>query len=116
MSRKPTVPEVLPMVRQYYAQGHGAGGCLHIVLDDGNVRDDDVRWCLIDPRELSGPFIGEVDRDAAWLAHVLLRMSRTQRAKLYADRGKDEADPDWNYSVADACEALLDDCDKERVA
>lgn len=108
--RKPTVPEVLPIVRHYYAQGHGAGGCLHIVLDDGNVRDDDVRFCLDWAVEHGDADGWKPDVDGAWLCHVLLRMSRTQRTKLYREKGRD-IDADWNYSVADACEELLEECE-----
>lgn len=75
---KPTVPEVLPLVRAYYAKpGNGAGGNLHIVLDDYNVRDDDVQFCL----DLAEQFN---DEDGAALAKLLLKMSKTQRAKLAA--------------------------------
>lgn len=74
---KPTVPEVLPLVRAYYAKdGNGAGGSLHIVLDDGNVEDSHVRFCLEFARE-------EGDEDGVRLAETLLQMSQTQRLKLY---------------------------------
>lgn len=73
---KPTVPEVLPLVRAYYAKpGNGAGGALHVVLDDYNVGDDNVQFCLDDARALG-------DDDGVALAKVLLRMSKTQRLKL----------------------------------
>lgn len=73
---KPTVPEVLPVARAYYAiPGNGAGGCLHIVLEDGNISDADVRFCA-DLAETKGDLIGHS------LAVLLGRMSRTQRSKL----------------------------------
>lgn len=108
--RKPTVHEVLPIVEQYYAQGHSAGGCLHIVLDDGNVRDDDVRFCLDRSFEHVGGDGFKPDRDGAWLCHVLLRMSKTQRTRLYFEHGPIAAD--WGYSVTDACERLLEGCER----
>jgi hypothetical protein len=74
---KPTVPEALPLVRELYAQpGGGAGCCLHVVLDDGNVHDDNVRFCINEAVDLGHPRCEE-------LARLLLRMSRTQRLKLY---------------------------------
>lgn len=80
---RPTVPEVLPIMRAYAAKpGNGAGGALHCVLDDGNVRNQDVEWCRAHAEE-SG------DTDGVALADLLLKMTRTQRAKLagmfYAD-------------------------------
>lgn len=77
-SDKPTVPEVLPQVVEYYRlPGNGAGGSLHIVLDEGNVSDDNVRFCIGWARDHG-------DDAGVQLAEVLLRMSRTQRRKLYA--------------------------------
>ncbi len=76
VAKKPTVPEVLPLVRDYYARpGNGVGGSLHIVLDDGNVSDDNVRFC-IEWAHKQGDIAG------AELGEILLRMSRTQRRKL----------------------------------
>ena len=74
MTDKPTVSEVLPAVRELYAR-HPAGCCLHIVLDDGNVDDDSVRFCV-------GYAVGEGHTECEWLARILLRMSKTQRLRL----------------------------------
>lgn len=75
-ARKPTVPEVPPLVVAYYAKsGHGAGGNLHIVLDDENVDDGQVQFCLDLARRVG-------DADGVQLAELLLRMSKTQRLKL----------------------------------
>lgn len=72
---RPTVPEVLPIARAYYAK-NPAGGSLHIVLDDGNVGDDSVEFCEKVATE-------EGDADGVELARLLRRMSKTQRHKLY---------------------------------
>lgn len=79
---KPTVPEVLPLVRDLYGTEHGgAGGCLHIVLDDGNVEDHSVAFCV--------DYAMENDcNQCESLARLLMRMSRTQRLKLVDDPGK----------------------------
>lgn len=79
---KPTIPEVLPLVQAYYAKpGNIVGGSLHIVLDDCNVDDSHVRYCIDDAREKG-------DDDGVRLGELLLRMSKTQRSKLYAHRDK----------------------------
>lgn len=73
---KPTVPEVIPIIRAYAAlSGNSVGGSLHIVLDDGNVLDSDVQWCIDRARE-------KADAAGVELGEILLRMSRTQRKKL----------------------------------
>ena len=72
--RKPTIPEVLPLVQALYRR-HAAGCCLHIVLDDGNVKDDSVRFCQKTAAERHHP-------RCLSLADILLAMSKTQRLKL----------------------------------
>ena len=73
---KPTIPDVLPSVLEYYAMpGNSAGGTLHIVLDDGNIDDGSVRFCLDRATE-------EGDAKGVELAGLLLRMSKTQRRKI----------------------------------
>lgn len=71
---KPTIPEVLPAVRELYAR-HGAGCCLHIVLDDGNIHDSNIEFCIKYAIEEGHP-------ECEALARRLLLMSRTQRLKL----------------------------------
>lgn len=76
---KPECPEVLPLVRGYYAQfGNGAGGSLHVVLDDQNVDD-----CFVDGAIGRALSVGDIDGMA--LAAVLRTMSKTQRLKLATD-------------------------------
>lgn len=76
MAAKPTVPEVLPLVWAYYAkEGNGTGGSLHIVLEDENIEDHHVRFCLQWARDHNDP-------DGIALAELLLRMSHTQRKEL----------------------------------
>lgn len=73
---KPTIPDVLPMVRAYYASpGNELGGSLHIVLEDSNIADRHVEFCAQYARE-HGDSAGLV------LALTLLRMSKTQRRRL----------------------------------
>jgi hypothetical protein len=77
---RPTVPEVLALVRAYYAlPGNAAGGNCHLVLDDGNVEDGNIRFCL-EACEAEG------DAPGARLMGLMLRMTRTQRNKVRAMR------------------------------
>lgn len=74
---KPTIPEVMPIVRAYLAKPeNGVGGNLHIVLDDGNVHDDHVKFCIDQSIERG-------DKDGEYLGRILLSMSFTQRTKIY---------------------------------
>lgn len=74
--QKLTVPEILPMVWALYAS-HSAGCCLHIVLDEGNIDDGSVQFCI--------DHAAEQGHDACKkLAELLLKMSKTQRRKLGA--------------------------------
>lgn len=73
---RPTVPEVIPLIRAYIAKpGNNVGGCLHAVLDDNNIRDSDILWC----REYA---LEEGDEDGVKLADLLLAMTKTQRNKI----------------------------------
>lgn len=51
------------------------GGHLHIVLDDGNIEDGHVQFCLDEARR-------DACETCIRLAELLLEMSLTQRAKL----------------------------------
>lgn len=71
-----SIPDVIEAFRAYRAlPGNGAWGTLHIVLDDGNVSDDYVKFC-IDTAGRRG------DAEGERLARVLLLLSKTQRAKM----------------------------------
>ena len=74
---KPTVPEVLPIVQALYRR-HSAGCCWHIVLDDGNVGNDSVAWCVnyIETESTCR------QPECRQLCDLLPKMSRTQRIKL----------------------------------
>ncbi len=73
---KPTVPEVLPLVHDLYRSDHGTvGGCLHSVLDDGNIEDGAIQYCLKEAE-------AEDCKPCTTIARLLMRMSRTQRTKI----------------------------------
>lgn len=75
---KPAIPDVIDRFHAYYrahCQPYGSWHNLHVVLDDRNVAEHHVRFC----RERA---LNEGDTEGAELADILLRMSKTQRAKL----------------------------------
>ena len=44
---KPQMDELLSYCKRLYKlPGCGAGGCLHILLDDDNYSDSDLKWCM----------------------------------------------------------------------
>lgn len=71
---KLTLPMVVPLARAYY-ENHRTGGILHIVLDDGNLEDGHMRWCLERAR-LKG------DIEAGFLAMLVMALSPSQRRRL----------------------------------
>lgn len=71
---KLTIPEVVERFAGYIRK-HPAWSCLHIVLDDGNIGNDSIEFCI-------GCAEREGDTEAVELGQLLLRMSKTQRLKL----------------------------------
>ena len=70
---KPNLPEIKPLVEAYYQlDGNGAGGELHVVLDDGNWEK-----CFI--REI---YDRAKQDETKWLAAVLLMLSNSQLRKV----------------------------------
>lgn len=80
-SDKPSItPELVTHIMAYYQRPDcGVGGALHIVLEDGNVDNADVDFCIQYARE-------QGDAEGERLALILRQMSRTQRTKLYRTR------------------------------
>lgn len=74
-STKPSIPDVVERFAHYFEDDNGVWGSLHIVLDDGNVENHSVEYC-IDYAEEKG------DQEGAELGRILLQLSRTQRLKL----------------------------------
>lgn len=76
---KPTVPEVLPLLRDYLKKPrNNCGGSLHVIVDNGNDTPAAVAWCL-DYVKRSG------DQDAILILEKMVQMSRTQIKKLCAE-------------------------------
>lgn len=73
-----TINDVLPACVALYAlPGHGVGGCLHIVLEDGNLKNHHVQFCVDYAREQDCPTCQRIAAD-------ILALSMTQRRKLRA--------------------------------
>lgn len=63
------------LIDAVYAQPHGgAGGKLHIVVDDGNVEAHHIHWCL-DQEEITA-----IERECA---EALLELSEEDRFDVY---------------------------------
>jgi hypothetical protein len=99
---RPTVPEVGPLVAAYYTfPGCGVGGCLHIVLDDGNIEDSNIHYCIecaSDPTFwVSQTHYSGHDEAGELLGRLLLLLSKTQRAKVcgWAYKESDMTRPDF---------------------
>lgn len=74
---KINIDQILPIILFYYTLPlNGAGGSLHIVLDDGNVDDGHIEYCIKRANEKG-------DELGVYLGKALLTMSKTQRRKIY---------------------------------
>lgn len=68
--------EIIQKAKAYYKKpGNSVGGRLHIVLDDGNIRDSDIEWCINYAKEQN-------DVDAVEIGNLLLKASKTERRKI----------------------------------
>lgn len=61
---------------KHYYETECCGGNLHIVLDDGNLEDDNVSWC-------AGLAHGRQDHEASDLANIMQMMTIKQRKRVY---------------------------------
>lgn len=74
---KVTVPELIEECKKYYSiPNNGVGGNLHIVLDDGNIHDEDIMYCIKLSKENG-------DEAGVNLGNMLMSASKTQRKKAY---------------------------------
>lgn len=82
MSHDTRVAEAIARTKAIYARDNGgAGCCLHIVTDDGNVESGHVEACL-------NRAIAEGHADCEALARLLSGMSKTQRLRVYREHGR----------------------------
>lgn len=71
-----TVPEVIERFAAYHLE-NPVWGSLHIVLEDFNIDDSHVQFC-VDYAIKSG------DKEGEELGKILLQMSKSQRLKIAA--------------------------------
>ena len=77
------VEEVCKLVKTLYDDmGEGCGGMLHIVLDDGNIDDDDLQWCIeyCNREENADRHDKSICLE---IAHRMLNLSKEQRMLIY---------------------------------
>lgn len=72
----PTLEKLVDLCKEFYADGNEAGGWLHLVLDDGNLEDDHIKFCLETANNYN-------DLVAFTLAEKLLKLSMVNRELLY---------------------------------
>lgn len=76
MTTKLTVPQLIEECKKYYSlPNNGVGGSLHIVLDDGNIADHHITYCIQYAKEQN-------DIEGEKLGQLLLQASKTQRKKI----------------------------------
>lgn len=73
---RPTVTDVARLANAYCRiRGNASGGLLHVVLDDGNLGGEHLRYALARARV-------ENDRPTEVLAALLLLQTRSQRGRV----------------------------------
>ena len=71
-----TTKEIVELIKEYYADGNLAGGTLHCALDDGNLEDHDIKFCINFAKE-------EGDYQGVLLGYILLLITIEQREEAY---------------------------------
>jgi hypothetical protein len=72
-----TTQEIVEIIKDFYSQeGNGAGGYLHCALDDGNLEDHDIKYCIKFAKE-------HYDLQAIILGYLLLLLTYEQREEAY---------------------------------
>jgi hypothetical protein len=71
---KPTLPEVRPIIDAWYARPeNGAGGELHVILDDNNMERGFLIGTIADDHHTD---------EAKWICNVLLMLTPSQKRRL----------------------------------
>lgn len=70
------IDKLLELCKWYYSY-HGAGGSLHIVLDDGNLQDTHVDFCIDYSINANFDIIGH------YLALLIRTLTEDERVVLY---------------------------------
>lgn len=76
--KKRLFDETYDLAKKIYSK-NSVGGLLHIVLDDGNLKNSHIEWCINEIKSSN-----DDDKDLyLQCAYNLLKMTPTQRLKLY---------------------------------
>lgn len=79
---KPTIKLMQEIVQAFYSlPGNSCGGGLHIVVDDYNVEDDNILWCISDERNV-GEYAEKYTQDVKWLGSLLLQYTEEERMQI----------------------------------
>ena len=71
--------EILDLIKDYYSKdGNGTGGNLHITLDDWNLEDSNIKFCI----KLSEK---NKDKDGINIGNKLLALSKIRREKILSE-------------------------------
>lgn len=79
------IKERIRFLKQEIYKFHGAGGGLHIVLDDGNMENDHINYCIEYVKECDS-FTEEQKNMQIECAELLLKLGYSKRIKLYNER------------------------------
>ena len=71
---------ILELKNIIYRKYNTVGGKLHIVLDDGNVEDDNINWCL--KNSIAKISDEEEKKVYTECAELLLKLSYSSRKRL----------------------------------
>lgn len=78
---RPTVPEVVPLIRAVYKRPDGgAGCCLHVEIDDGNIGDVFMPGMLAAARAAGHP-------ECIAAAEAFAQLTTSQRRRVVATPG-----------------------------
>lgn len=76
------IEQIIEAAREYYSvPGNEVGGNLHIVLDDGNINNRHIEWCINEASK-------QGDEKGVALGKMLLDCSITQRKKVIKNYSK----------------------------
>lgn len=61
-----------------YGERNMGWGNLHVVLEDGNLEDENIKYCLQSA-------LDDLDGDGAVIANWLLKLSEEERSRVYGN-------------------------------
>ena len=72
-----TVKHLIDLIREYYKiDGNSVGGNLHTVIDDGNLKDKNIDFCIKCCTQSN-------DIKGLEICNIFKSLSKTQRKKVY---------------------------------